>query len=241
MANTTITKLPDAKAEWTAGSWGAWRFGYAGGEVRVQENNCITAFQTKPTVESVVFAAASIKITLTTETSATAALRCRIYNQDPRESGLENAIGEQVLTGISINETYEFSFRGVNASGKYITEFAATGVSATMTNQEEQLDASSPALQGATATANGIQVTWKANSGVLKYQVFRKVAGGKWIKLGITTGSGNESVKATEGSICSFVDGAAEAGVNYVYTVRGVDESGNYVTSFNSKGVSCKK
>jgi hypothetical protein len=137
--------------------------------------------------------------------------------------------------------TYIYTVRGVNASGKYITEFAATGVSATMTNQEEQLDASSPALQGATATANGIQVTWKANSGVLKYQVFRKVAGGKWIKLGITTGSGNESVKATAGSICSFVDGAAEAGVNYVYTVRGVDASGNYVTSYNSKGVSCKK
>jgi hypothetical protein len=138
-------------------------------------------------------------------------------------------------------KTYTYTVRGIDANGSYVTSYDAKGVSATMTSQPEELDASSPVLLGATASANGITVTWTANAGVFKYQVFRKVTGGKWAKLEITTGSGNESVKATAGSTCSFVDGAAESGVTYVYTVRGVDESGNYVTSFDSKGVSCTR
>ena len=125
--------------------------------------------------------------------------------------------------------------RGLNKNGKYVTDFDATGLTA------EILDTSSPVLRGATAGANGITVTWTANSGVPKYAVYRKVTGGRWTKVGETTGSGDESVKATAGSTCSYKDGTAEAGTTYIYTVRGMDESGKFVTSFDANGVSCTK
>jgi hypothetical protein len=133
--------------------------------------------------------------------------------------------------------TYMYTVRGIDESGKYVTNYNTKGVTATMTSVEV-LDASSPVLGGATAGANGITVTWTANSGVFKYAVFRKVAGGKWTRIAETTGSGNESVKADAGMTCSYADGTAAVGTTYTYTVRGLDESGNYVTNFNASGVS---
>ena len=106
----------------------------------------------------------------------------------------------------------------------------------------EPLDKGNPVLIGASASDDDITVSWKANSGVFKYAIFRKVGSGKWTKLGETTGSGNESVKATAGSTCSYLDSTAGAGKTYVYTVRGLEQNGSkYVTSYDTNGVSCKK
>ena len=133
--------------------------------------------------------------------------------------------------------TYTYTVRGLDEDGKYVTNFNANGVTATMTIPEV-LDASSPVLGNATAGANGITVTWTANSGVPKYAVFRKVAGGKWKKVAETTGSGDEAVKAAAGSTCSYADGSVAAGKTYIYTVRGLGEDGKYVTNFDANGVS---
>jgi hypothetical protein len=136
-------------------------------------------------------------------------------------------------------KTYTYTVRGLDESGDYITDFDANGVTATMP-EAEVLDETSPVLVGATAGAKGITVTWTANSGVFKYAVFRKVAGGKWARIAETTGSGTEGVKAAAGTTCCYVDGTAEAGTTYTYTVRGLDESGNYVTNFDANGVKAK-
>ena len=137
-----------------------------------------------------------------------------------------------------VETNYTYTVRGINKNGKYVTSFDATGVSAKI---NEPLDKSSPKLQGASASTEGITVSWTANSGVFKYAVFRKVGSGKWTKLGETTGSGNESVKATAGSTCSYLDTTAKANITYTYAVRGIDEQGKYITSFDANGVSCKK
>ena len=156
-------------------------------------------------------------------------------------SGNDNAMAGSTCSYVdgtaAAGHTYDYTVRGINEAGKYITSFDATGKSVTV---DEILDASSPVLGGVSAGANGITVTWTANSGVFKYAVFRKVAGGKWTKIGETTGSGTEGVKATAGSICSYDAGTVEAGTTYTYTVRGLDESGKYVTSFDANGVSVK-
>ena len=100
------------------------------------------------------------------------------------------------------------------------------------------LDKSSPVVTEVTSGAYGVIITWTANSGVFKYTIFRKEVGGKYTKLVETTGSGTEGVKAVAGSTCSYVDGTATAGTTYVYTVRGMDASGKYVTSYDTNGVS---
>ncbi len=137
-----------------------------------------------------------------------------------------------------VETTYIYTVRGLDKNGKYITSFDANGVSAKIS---EPLDKSSPKLQGASASTEGITVSWTANSGVFKYAIFRKVGSGKWTKVGETTGSGNDSVKATAGSTCSYLDTTAKANITYIYAVRGIDEQGKYITSFDVNGISCKK
>ena len=132
--------------------------------------------------------------------------------------------------------TYYYSVRGMNASGKFVTSYDTTGVSATIA-KTETLDKSSPVLLGATAGDNSITVSWKANSGVDKYTIFRKVAGGSWTKVAETTGTANGNVPVA-GQTCSYVDGTAQAGVTYSYSVRGMNSAGKYVTSYNTTGVS---
>ncbi len=131
--------------------------------------------------------------------------------------------------------TYIYTVRGMNLSNKYVTSYDANGVSAMI--PKETLDKTSPVLTGATADTNGVTVTWIANSGVPKYAVFRKVAGGKWTKVAETTGTANGN-KANAGSACSYVDQTVVAGTSYIYTVRGIDANGKYVTSFDANGVS---
>ena len=131
--------------------------------------------------------------------------------------------------------TYGYTVRGMDASDKYVTSYDVNGVSAMI--QKETLDKSSPILTGVTGDANGVTVTWIANSGVDKYTVFRKTAGGTWTKVGETTGTASGS-KASAGSTCSWVDTAVSASTSYVYTVRGMNANGAYVTSYHSDGVS---
>ena len=133
---------------------------------------------------------------------------------------------------------YTYTVRGMNEEGKYVTNYDTTGVGAKMS---EPLDKNSPKLQGVSASTEGITLTWTANSGVFKYTIFRKVGSGKWTKVGETTGNGNETVKTAARSTCSYLDATAKANVTYIYTVRGMDEQGKYVTSYDTNGVSCKK
>ena len=132
--------------------------------------------------------------------------------------------------------TYSYSVRGMNSAGKFVTSYDTTGVSATI-RVAEPLDKSSPVMTGATAGTNGITVSWKANSGVDKYTVFRKTAGGKWAKYAESTGTAN-GTKAVAGATCNYIDASAEAGVTYYYTVRGMNAAGSFVTSYDTTGVS---
>lgn len=159
------------------------------------------------------------------------------------EGGKWTAIGETGGTNYldeaaEIGSTYTYTVRGKNAAGKYITSFDATGITVTREEPEEpeELDASAPVLGEISYTGGAVTLTWTANGGVDKYAIFRKIGSGKWEKLGETTGTGNEAVKARAGATCGYADSTVESGKTYIYTVRGINAEGKYVTAFDATG-----
>ena len=83
-------------------------------------------------------------------------------------------------------------------------------------------------LVSAKVADGGIQVTWQAADGAVRYRVYRKdAANTKWKAL-------TSSATGT-----SYVDDTAKAGVKYSYTVRGIAADGKTLShSFNKTGVS---
>lgn len=115
MANTTITKLPDRQAQYAAGRWAQWQDVNITEYFVVQHPYSMHAYETKAVIETAVFSAASIKVDISSGIGET--LRCRIYNQDPREYGIATPLASQSYS-ISAFGTHEFTFRGFNAIGQ---------------------------------------------------------------------------------------------------------------------------
>ena len=107
--------------------------------------------------------------------------------------------------------TYFYTVRAINGSVQ--SSYNNTGFSGYFL--------ASPTLKSASNVASGVNVTWNAVDGAESYQLWRKVSGGKWGKLG------------TPVSGISAVDTTTESGVTYVYTVRAVkgDVQSGYFTS----------
>ncbi len=95
------------------------------------------------------------------------------------------------------------------------TEIAATAA---------QTSKAVPAISALKMTEKGVQITWKAVSGVTRYRVFVKNAKGGW--------SGKANVNGT-----SYVDTTVKSGTSYTYTVRGIDKKGNFCTDYNRAGM----
>ena len=75
-----------------------------------------------------------------------------------------------------------------------------------------------------TASKATVRITWKAVSGVTKYRVFWRTANSGWKKLA--------DVKGT-----SYDDPTATVNHTYYFTVRGIDENGNFITGYDSTGL----
>ena len=82
-------------------------------------------------------------------------------------------------------------------------------------------------LTGAKAVSNGIQVTWQAADGAVRYRVYRKDATNTGWKVLTSSATGT-----------SYVDKTAEAGVKYTYTVRGINGDGVLSPDYDKTGVS---
>ena len=85
-------------------------------------------------------------------------------------------------------------------------------------------DLAAPSLYGASASGNGIKVSWESVSGATGYRIYRKNGGGGWKAL-------------TDVSGTSYVDTSAKDGVTYTYTVRCMS-GGSIVSGYDSVGVS---
>ena len=76
-------------------------------------------------------------------------------------------------------------------------------------------------------TVNGITVVFNKISNINRYRVFKEV-NGKWAKVGDTDKT-------------FFTDNKnLTANTTYKYTVRGIDDSGNFISEYNTKGISIK-
>lgn len=84
---------------------------------------------------------------------------------------------------------------------------------------------SDPVLSAAKSYSSGISVSWKAVAGAKGYNVYRKTASSGWTCIGKSTTT-------------SYVDKTAKKGTTYTYTVRAY--SGSTLSSYNTKGISCK-
>ena len=115
--------------------------------------------------------------------------------------------------------------RGVAADGKTLSPgFDRTGVSATIPKPTAPANVT---LGGAKAVSGGIQVTWQAANGAVKYNVYRKDASNTvWRVIATVTGT-------------SYTDKTAKIGTKYNYTVRGVAADGKTLSpGYDKTGVS---
>ncbi len=120
---------------------------------------------------------------------------------------------------------YSYTVRGVGADGKTLSPgFDRTGVSATIPKPPAPANVT---LGGAKAVSGGIQVTWQAANGAVKYNVYRKDASNTvWRVIATVTGT-------------SYTDKTAKIGTKYNYTVRGVAADGKTLSpGYDKTGVS---
>jgi hypothetical protein len=117
---------------------------------------------------------------------------------------------------------YTYTVRCLSADGKsYTSSYDSKGKSIAYV--------AAPTLTGVSNTTSGVKVTWSAVNGAAQYRVFRKVSGGSWERLGVTSST-------------SFTDTTAKSGTTYIYTVRCLSANGkSYTSSFDSGGLTIKR
>ena len=85
-----------------------------------------------------------------------------------------------------------------------------------------------PVLVSAVSSTAGITVKWNKINGSTGYYVYRKTGSSSWTRVGVVSGVNR----------VTFLDKSAKKGVTYTYTVRAY--SGATMSSYNTKGISCK-
>lgn len=108
----------------------------------------------------------------------------------------------------------------VIADGGYHSAFDTTGL------YLKRL--ANPVLVSATSAKAGITVKWNKINGSNGYYIYRKTAGTTWTRIGTVSGVNK----------VTYLDKTAKKGVTYTYTVRAY--SGKTLSSYNTKGISCK-
>ncbi len=81
-----------------------------------------------------------------------------------------------------------------------------------------------PQISKVENTANGAKVTWNKVDGIDKYRLFYK----------LEDGSGWKTITNTTAT--NYTHAPLSDGDTYIYTVRGVDKNGNYISGYNSTG-----
>ena len=80
-----------------------------------------------------------------------------------------------------------------------------------------------PVISKLKSTAYGVKISWNAVSGAERYRVYYKNSSGGWTRLGETSST-------------SMLDDDVSAGHTYTYTVRCVDNDGDFTSNYNTLG-----
>ena len=163
-------------------------------------------------------------ITVTWKTAANAAS----YNVLRKTAGAEWAVhAKNVMTTAYTDEdvqpgtTYWYAVQGVNADDRTSKSYDDNGVSATALYPIP----ADVELTAATATPDGITVTWKTAANAASYNVLRKTAGAEW------------TVLANNVTAAAYTDKDVQPGTTYWYAVQGVNSDGTE-GGYNDNGVS---
>ena len=170
-----------------------------------------------PKLSAVKNTATGVNITWGKVTGAT---KYRVFYKTGNGSwtGIANTTATSYTwTGAKSGTKYTFTVRCLDKDGNYISSFDSTGKSITYV--------AAPKLSAVKNTATGVNITWGKVIGAAKYRVFYKTAGGSWTGIANTTAT-------------SYTWTGVKSGTKYTFTVRCLDKSGNYISSFDSTGKS---
>ena len=125
-------------------------------------------------------------------------------------------------TTAQVGTQYVYTVRCITSDGKvYTSSYNNTGLTITYT--------AAPKLTTVETNTSGITVTWGKVSGAAKYSVFRKTSYGDWRCVGNTTA-------------LTYTDTTAQAGTQYVYTVRCVTSDGKaYTGGYMTAGINATR
>ncbi|MBR1483951.1 MAG: hypothetical protein IJ598_13440 [Ruminococcus sp.] len=80
-----------------------------------------------------------------------------------------------------------------------------------------------PTFSSITSTSKGVKLSWNAVRDADNYRVYYKNRKGDWVRMAETTST-------------SYVDTDVNFGTTYTYTIRCVDNDGDFISSFNNAG-----
>ncbi|MBR6115193.1 MAG: hypothetical protein IKQ10_08450 [Oscillospiraceae bacterium] len=137
---------------------------------------------------------------------------------------VDNSAFEYTDLNVSSGHTYSYRVIGVDDEISVLEDKHIVGSYDAAGKSTEFF--ATPTLDPETVIENNaITVSWVEVPGAPNYRVFRKVAGGAWIKLGDTTTN-------------SFTDTKAASGIEYFYTVRVMNSKKTaYISGYDDTGV----
>ena len=129
---------------------------------------------------------------------------------------LEDTTGTSYLdTDAESGTTYTYTVRCISSDGGSYTSYYDPGKSVDYI--------AAPKLISASSTGSGIQISWEPSEGAEAYRVFYKNSDGGWTRLA--------SKYLTEYTDTSVADGETRT-----YTIRCLNEDGDFVSGFNTEG-----
>ena len=119
-------------------------------------------------------------------------------------------------SGVSPNRTETYTIRCIDKNGNTVSGYNSKGWS-------KKYAPVAPKITKLTNTSKGVSVTWGKAAGVYGYRLYRKYAGGSWIKVKDTTAA-------------SYTDSGAKKGKKVTYTLRCIDKNGKTISGYNATG-----
>ena len=135
-------------------------------------------------------------------------------------SGQWRSMGDTTETSfidddVNSGRTYTYTVRCVNEEGtRFVSGYDKKGIQGTYV--------ASPQITATESTTEGVKLTWDACKGAYAYRVYYLGRSG-WVRFATTRGT-------------SAVDDDVNSGSTYTYTVRCVDEDGDFVSGYNRDG-----
>ncbi|MDD6645522.1 MAG: transglutaminase domain-containing protein [Oscillospiraceae bacterium] len=116
-------------------------------------------------------------------------------------------------TSLENGTTYIYTVRALDENYNFIGSYSTQGY--------ENTFYAPPVISSLENTFGGVRVKWNKVSGINIYRIFRKTKNTGWMSIGDTDDT-------------SYIDKNVTSGVNYTYTVRGLDSKGEIVSYYNN-------